>query len=45
MLNHFIPDSFEAPKSFDTEYFQFRVLDDGVAELDFEAVMSNQKIL
>lgn len=45
MLNHFIPESFEVAKSFDTECFHFRVLEDEVAELDFEAVMSSQKRL
>lgn len=45
MSNIFIPDSFEVPTSLDTEHFHFRVLDDEVAELDFEAVMSSQKRL
>lgn len=45
MPNTFIPESFEVPKFFDTEYFHFRVLEDEIAKLDFEAVMSSQKIL
>ena len=45
MPNTFIPESFEVPKFFDTEYFHFRVLEDEIAELDFEAVMSSQKRL
>lgn len=45
MPNTFIPESFEVPKFFDTEYFHFRVLEDEIAKLDFEAVMSSQKRL
>ena len=45
MPNLFIPESFEIPKSLDTEYFHFRVLEDEIAELDYEAVMSSQKRL
>ncbi|MDK1286836.1 hypothetical protein [Pseudoalteromonas umbrosa] len=45
MPNLFIPQCFEIPKCFDTEDFHFRVLDDAVAELDFDAVMSSQKRL
>jgi hypothetical protein len=42
MIKNFIPDHFEAPKGFETDEFYFRVLDDDIAELDFEAVMSSQ---
>jgi hypothetical protein len=45
MTNFFISETFEPPKSFDNEYFHFRVLVDEVAKLDFEAVMSSQKRL
>ena len=45
MPNLFIPESFEAPTFFDSNYFHFRVLEDTVAELDFAAVMSSQKRL
>jgi len=45
MPNPFIPETFEAPTLFESEYFHFRVLEDSVAELDFEAVMSSQKRL
>ncbi|WP_405597609.1 MULTISPECIES: hypothetical protein [unclassified Pseudoalteromonas] len=45
MLNPFISETYEPPKSFDSESFHFRVLDDEVAKLDFEAVMSSQKRL
>lgn len=45
MPKSFISDTYQPPKSFNTEHFHFRVLDDEVAELDFEAVMSSQKRL
>ena len=45
MPDPFISETYEPPKSFDNEYFYFRVLEDEVAELDFEAVMSSQKRL
>ena len=45
MPNPFIPESFEPPKLFESECFHFRVLEEAVAELDFEAVMSSQKRL
>ena len=45
MFEPFIPDNFEAPKRFDTESFHFRVLEEAVAELDFDAVMSSQQRL
>ncbi|AOT08724.1 hypothetical protein [Pseudoalteromonas luteoviolacea] len=45
MPNLFIPESFEPPIIFDSEHFHFRVLEEEVAELDFEAVMSSQKRL
>jgi hypothetical protein len=41
----FISETYAPPKSFDNEYFHFRVLEGDVAELDFEAVMSSQKRL
>lgn len=45
MSKPFITDTFDPPKSFDNRYFHFTVLNDDVAELDFEAVMSSQKRL
>lgn len=45
MHNLFISENFEPPKSFNNEYFHFRVLEGEVAELDYEAVMSSQKRL
>ncbi|RPA64413.1 hypothetical protein EGC86_03870 [Shewanella frigidimarina] len=45
MSNFFIAETFEPPKNFDNEYFHFRVLEDEVAKLDFEAVISSQKRL
>ena len=45
MPNPFIPESFKPPTFFDSENFHFRVLEEEVAELDFEAVMSSQKRL
>ncbi|WDE04352.1 hypothetical protein SG34_023895 [Thalassomonas viridans] len=45
MQKLFIPDSFEAPRFLETNYFHFRVLDDAVAQLDYEAVMASQKRL
>ncbi len=45
MQKSFIPNSFEVPRFFETTDFHFRVLEDAVAELDYEAVMSSQKRL
>ncbi|RZF81498.1 hypothetical protein EXT46_09880 [Pseudoalteromonas sp. CO325X] len=45
MFEPFIPDNFEAPKRFDTESFHLRVLEEAVAELDFDAVVSSQQRL
>ena len=45
MPENFIPKSFVIPKFLDSDKFHFRVLDDSIAELDFEAVMSSQKRL
>lgn len=45
MPKPFIADSYEPPKSFDNPVFHFRVLEEQVAELDFEAVMSSQQRL
>lgn len=45
MPSEFIPEFFEAPKFFDTEFFHFRILEAEIAKLDFEAVMSSQKRL
>lgn len=45
MRNSFIPQDFEPPTNLDTDYFHLRILEDKIAELDFEAVMSSQKSL
>jgi hypothetical protein len=45
MPNTLIPQYFEAPTLFNSEYFHLRVLEESVAELDFEAVMSSKKRL
>ena len=45
MHNKFVSESFEPPRVFDCENFHFRVLDEDVAELDFEAVISSQERL
>ncbi|WDE02478.1 hypothetical protein [Thalassomonas actiniarum] len=45
MQKSFIPNSFEAPRFLKANYFHFRVLDDTVAQLDYEAVMSSQQRL
>lgn len=45
MLPKFIHESFVAPISLDTEHFHLKVLEDSLATLDFEAVMSSQKRL
>jgi hypothetical protein len=45
MPKNFIPESFDIPTLLDTEKFHFRVLEESIAELDFEAVMSSQKRL
>ena len=45
MANLFIPETFELPTFFDCENFHFRVLEESIANLDFEAVMSSQKRL
>ncbi len=45
MLKPFIPESFEPPTTFEAQYFTFRVLEDSVAALDFETVMSSQNRL
>ncbi|MEZ9198625.1 hypothetical protein [Shewanella sp. 10N.286.54.B9] len=37
----FIPQDFVVPKTFDCQYFHFRVLEDTISELDYEAVMSS----
>jgi len=42
MKTQFLPDSFNAPTFLADEQFYFRVLDDSVAELDYEAVMSSR---
>ncbi|UCX05635.1 hypothetical protein [Shewanella glacialimarina] len=41
----FIHKSFVVPLFLNTEHFYFRVLEDSIADLDFEAVMSSQKRL
>ena len=45
MPNPFISETYEPPKIFNDKYFHFRVLEDEIAELDYEAVMSSQKRL
>jgi hypothetical protein len=45
MLSHFIHDAFVVPTTLDTEHFHLRMLEDSIAALDFEAVMSSQKRL
>ncbi|WP_085299318.1 hypothetical protein [Cognaticolwellia mytili] len=45
MINCFIPDSFEVPETFVSEHFYLKVLDENIAELDFEAVVSSRKRL
>ncbi|WNC72862.1 hypothetical protein RGQ13_02485 [Thalassotalea psychrophila] len=45
MHKQFIPNSFIAPTFLETDQFYFVVLEDSVAELDFEAVMSSQQRL
>jgi len=45
MSKIFISETYQPPQSFDNEHFHFRVLEDEIAELDFEAVMSSQKRL
>ncbi|WOH35934.1 hypothetical protein RI844_11125 [Thalassotalea fonticola] len=42
MKTQFIPNSFNVPTFLDDEHFHFRVLEDSIAELDYEAVMSSQ---
>nr|WP_283105745.1 hypothetical protein [Shewanella kaireitica] len=37
----FIPQNFEVPTTFDCQYFHFRVLEDTISALDYEAVMSS----
>ncbi len=45
MAKLFIADNFEAPRCFDSKNFHFRVLEEQVAEQDFEAINSSQKRL
>lgn len=45
MPSTFIHESFVVPKSLNTEHFHLRVLEDSLAKVDFEAVMSSQKRL
>ena len=45
MPNPFIPEFFEPPMLFDSKNFHFRVLDENIAVLDFEAVMHSQNRL
>ncbi|GIU06907.1 MULTISPECIES: hypothetical protein [unclassified Shewanella] len=45
MDNPFIADNFEPPRCFESNHFHFRVLEEQVAEQDFEAVTSSQKRL
>ncbi|ABZ75337.1 conserved hypothetical protein [Shewanella halifaxensis HAW-EB4] len=45
MAKPFIADNFEPPRCFESTYFHFRVLEDQVAALDFDAVMSSQQRL
>jgi hypothetical protein len=45
MLNPLVPEYFDVPTFFQNKVFHFRVLEDAVAELDFEAVMSSAKRL
>ena len=45
MPTPFIPKSFDPPRTLKAKYFYFKVLEDSIAELDFEAVMSSQKRL
>jgi hypothetical protein len=45
MSSNFIDEAFVVPTSLDTEHFHFRILEDSIAALDFEAVMSSQKRL
>ncbi|MBQ4835750.1 hypothetical protein [Pseudoalteromonas luteoviolacea] len=45
MTDLFIPDTFEPPLYFDSANFYFRVLEEQVAQLDFDAVMSSQQRL
>jgi len=45
MPPNFIHESFVVPISLGTEHFHLRVLEDSLAKLDFEAVMSSQKRL
>ncbi|OUL55865.1 hypothetical protein [Pseudoalteromonas ulvae] len=45
MPSNFIHESFIAPISLATDKFHLRVLEDSLAKLDFEAVMSSQKRL
>lgn len=45
MVKPFIPETFEPPGCFESSDFHFRVLEEQVAEQDFEAVTSSQKRL
>lgn len=45
MKKHFIPANFTVPQTFATSIFYFRVLEESVAELDFNAVMSSHNRL
>ncbi|MBB1268195.1 hypothetical protein [Shewanella sp. SR44-3] len=45
MPSNFIDETFTVPTSLDTEHFHFRILEESIAALDFEAVMSSQKRL
>lgn len=45
MPSNFIDEAFVVPTSLDTEHFHFRMLEESIAALDFEAVMSSQKRL
>lgn len=43
--SQFVADDFIAPETMDTQGFHFRVLEPGIAELDYVAVISSQKRL
>ncbi|TCI01061.1 hypothetical protein EZV61_19350 [Corallincola luteus] len=45
MPTQFIPQSYKVPKTLETNQFFFRVLEENVAELDYEAVMSSRERL
>jgi hypothetical protein len=45
MSRPFIVETYQPPKTFDCKCFYFRVLEESIAKLDFEAVMSSQERL